>query len=39
MSSEIAIKVEGLSKCYQIYDTPEIALSSFSCLVFNTCLA
>lgn len=29
MSSEIAIKVEGLSKCYQIYDTPRDRLKQF----------
>lgn len=29
MSSEIAIKVENLSKCYQIYDTPRDRLKQF----------
>ncbi len=29
MSSEIAIKVEGLSKCYQIYDQPRDRLKQF----------
>lgn len=29
MSSEIAIKVESLSKCYQIYDTPRARLKQF----------
>ncbi len=29
MSSEIAIKVENLSKCYQIYDTPRDRLRQF----------
>ena len=29
MSSEIAIKVEALSKCYQIYDTPRDRLKQF----------
>jgi len=29
MSSEIAIKVESLSKCYQIYDTPRDRLKQF----------
>ncbi len=29
MSSEIAIKVDGLSKCYQIYDTPRDRLKQF----------
>lgn len=29
MSSEIAIKVEGLSKCYQIYDKPRDRLKQF----------
>ncbi len=29
MSSEIAIKVECLSKCYQIYDTPRDRLKQF----------
>jgi lipopolysaccharide transport system ATP-binding protein len=29
MSSEIAIKVEGLSKCYQIYDTPRDRFKQF----------
>ncbi|WP_191832905.1 ABC transporter ATP-binding protein [Pseudomonas fluorescens] len=29
MSSEIAIKVEGLSKCYQIYNTPRDRLKQF----------
>jgi lipopolysaccharide transport system ATP-binding protein len=29
MSSEIAIKVENLSKCYQIYDTPGERLKQF----------
>jgi lipopolysaccharide transport system ATP-binding protein len=29
MSSEIAIKVEGLSKCYQIYDQPRERLKQF----------
>jgi len=29
MSSEIAIKVEGLSKCYQIYDHPRDRLKQF----------
>ena len=29
MSSEIAIKAEGLSKCYQIYDTPRDRLKQF----------
>jgi lipopolysaccharide transport system ATP-binding protein len=29
MSSDIAIKVENLSKCYQIYDTPRDRLKQF----------
>jgi lipopolysaccharide transport system ATP-binding protein len=29
MSSEVAIKVEGLGKCYQIYDTPRDRLKQF----------
>jgi lipopolysaccharide transport system ATP-binding protein len=29
MSSDIAIKVEGLSKCYQIYDQPRDRLKQF----------
>ncbi len=29
MSDEIAIKVEGLSKCYHIYDTPRDRLKQF----------
>lgn len=29
MSSEIAIKIEGLSKCYQIYDQPRDRLKQF----------
>ncbi|QTR44870.1 ABC transporter ATP-binding protein [Thiothrix litoralis] len=29
MSSEIAIKVEGLEKCYQIYDNPHDRLKQF----------
>jgi len=29
MSSDIAIKVESLSKCYQIYDTPRDRLKQF----------
>lgn len=29
MSNNIAIKVEGLSKCYHIYDTPRDRLSQF----------
>lgn len=29
MSSDIAIKVEGLSKCYQIYDLPRDRLKQF----------
>lgn len=29
MSSELAIKVEGLSKCYQIYDQPRDRLKQF----------
>lgn len=29
MSSEIAVKVEGLSKCYQIYDQPMDRLKQF----------
>jgi lipopolysaccharide transport system ATP-binding protein len=29
MSSDIAIKVESLSKCYQIYDTPRNRLKQF----------
>ncbi len=29
MSDDIAIKVEGLSKCYQIYDTPRDRLKQF----------
>lgn len=29
MFSEIAIKVEGLSKCYQMYDTPRDRLKQF----------
>lgn len=29
MSSEIAIKVENLSKCYQIYDQPRDRLKQF----------
>ncbi len=29
MSSEIAIKVEHLSKCYQIYDQPRDRLKQF----------
>lgn len=29
MSSEVAIKVDGLSKCYQIYDTPKDRLKQF----------
>ncbi len=29
MSSEIAIKVEGLSKCYQVYDQPRDRLKQF----------
>ncbi|WML89822.1 ABC transporter ATP-binding protein [Thiothrix lacustris] len=29
MSSEIAIKVEGLGKCYQIYDNPHDRLKQF----------
>ena len=29
MSSEIAIRVEGLSKCYQIYDQPRYRLKQF----------
>ncbi len=29
MSSKIAIKVEGLSKCYQIYDAPQDRLKQF----------
>lgn len=29
MSSEIAIKVEGVSKCYQIYDQPRDRLKQF----------
>jgi len=29
MSSEIAIKVDGLSKCYEIYDTPRDRLKQF----------
>ena len=29
MSFEVAIKVEGLSKCYQIYDTPRDRLKQF----------
>jgi lipopolysaccharide transport system ATP-binding protein len=29
MSSDIAIKVEGLSKCYQIYDQPHDRLKQF----------
>lgn len=29
MSSEIAIKVEGLSKCYQIYERPQDRLKQF----------
>jgi lipopolysaccharide transport system ATP-binding protein len=29
MSSDIAIKVENLSKCYQIYDTPRERLKQF----------
>ena len=29
MSSEIAIRVDGLSKCYQIYDTPRDRLKQF----------
>jgi lipopolysaccharide transport system ATP-binding protein len=29
MSSDFAIKVEGLSKCYQIYDTPRQRLKQF----------
>ena len=29
MSSEISIKVENLSKCYQIYDQPRDRLKQF----------
>ena len=29
MSSEIAIKVENLSKCYQIYEQPRDRLKQF----------
>ncbi|MDO4769516.1 MAG: ABC transporter ATP-binding protein [Brachymonas sp.] len=29
MSSEVAIKVDGLSKCYQIYNTPKDRLKQF----------
>ena len=29
MSSEIAIRVQNLSKCYQIYDTPRDRLKQF----------
>jgi len=29
MSDDIAIKVEGLSKCYHIYDTPRDRLKQF----------
>ncbi|SIR32305.1 lipopolysaccharide transport system ATP-binding protein [Pseudomonas sp. B10] len=29
MSSEIAIKIEGLSKCYEIYNTPRDRLKQF----------
>lgn len=29
MSSEIALKVEGLSKCYQLYDRPRDRLAQF----------
>lgn len=29
MSSEVAIKVENVSKCYQIYDTPRARLKQF----------
>ena len=30
MSSEIAIKVENLSKCYQLYNTPRDRLKQFA---------
>ena len=29
MSSNVAIRVNGLSKCYQIYDTPRDRLKQF----------
>jgi lipopolysaccharide transport system ATP-binding protein len=29
MSSEVAIRVDGLSKCYQIYDSPRARLKQF----------
>ena len=30
MSSDLSIKVEGLSKCYQIYDQPQDRLKQFA---------
>ncbi|MBV5317450.1 MAG: ABC transporter ATP-binding protein [Desulfobulbaceae bacterium] len=39
MSSEIAIKIENLSKCYQVYDTPHDRLKQFVFPKINRAIA